>query len=116
MGIFSILLILVAFFIVLYAIVKTCNCITRLACWMTLKEKLRMYLIFSAPIQYVISGYFRLVPIFLGRIIVAVDRGDQEWYFMMPYAIVLLFFFIWPLMILIHLLKNFELLDEPMFR
>ena len=75
---------------------------------------MRIYLIFSAPLQYVISSYFRLVSIFLGSLVISIAEKD-EIYYTIIYSCIVGFFFCWPLWIFWFLLKNYESLEDKKF-
>ena len=67
MGIFYLVIIVVAIFSILFVITKVLA--LRFSIFNTILVKLREYLIFSAPLQYVITGYFRIVSIFMGLLV-----------------------------------------------
>ena len=49
---------------------------------------------------------------FFARIIVSVEK-DEEWYKLVTYTFLVIFFFCWPALIMIFLLQKFEQLDTP---
>lgn len=71
-------------------------------------------MIFSAPIQYVITSYFRLVGIFLSLLLVGLQK-KKDIHELIIYSIVVCFFFLWPMWILRFLLKNYESLRDKDF-
>lgn len=71
-------------------------------------------MIFSAPIQYVITSYFRLVGIFLSLLLVGLQK-KKDIHELIIYSIVVCFFFLWPMWILRFLLKNYDTLRDKDF-
>ena len=112
MGIFYIVLLLTLVVLVVFIIVKIVS--TRVPCCRTVLEKLRAYLVFTAPLQYVVSSYFRLVGIFFSLLLVGIKRSDEIWEVVI-YGSVVCFFFVWPLWVFWFLLRSFDSLGDPDF-
>ena len=104
MGIFYIVLALIFAFLIVFIIVKIMA--IRVPFCVQILDKLRAYLIFTAPIQYVITSYFRITGIFFSLLIVEIYKFDsEETQWTIIYGAVVGFFYVWPLLVICFLLK-----------
>ena len=110
LGVFYVALILIAFSFVLLLIIWLC--IKRAVCCGKLLVKIRAKLIMTAPIQYVITGYFRLVGMTISLLFVGIYAKEKSIPTLIGLACVVLFLFLWPLLTICFLLRNIDRLEE----
>lgn len=112
-GIFYIVLIFIGLLLIFLLILVVC--VKRFTCWKKVLQKIKQKLFFSAPLQYVIQGYFRLASIYLLLLILSLKK-ENETQLVLTYSFVVLFFLLWPIWTLFFLLKNYKNLDDPKFK
>ena len=72
------------------------------------------YLFFTAPLEYIIQGYFRLFPVFTIFLLASLKKNENDTQILI-YTLIVAFFTIWPILIINFLLCNFNWLNNINF-
>ena len=116
LGIFYLALVITGFSFLLLFVTYLCVKHMKKSCCSNLLAKVKAKLVMTMPIQYIITGYFRLAAIQTTLFIVALRAADKLTLGLMGQTVIVLFFFLWPLMTIFFLFRNIDRLEDRVFK
>ena len=115
LGVFFIAFVLVVFLFIIFLIVKFCA--RRVNCCKSVLAFFKKYLFYTMPIRLVIEGFLRTLSIFAALLVLSVfrEKGELEFIKISLYGTFVTILFLWPLFIIVFVMRNEELIGVQSF-